>query len=165
MKFSHIVACSQNRVIGRQSQIPWHIPEDLKLFKQLTSGHIIIMGRKTFESIGRALPMRLTIVISRQMLHLPGEVRQARSLEAARSMAQELSKQWGNEAFIVGGGEIYAQSLDWIDRIYQTQVPKQVEGDTFYPEISLDDFELSQKTEIAASTPFTFCVYDRKPKG
>lgn len=164
MKFSHIVACSKNRVIGREGKLPWHLPEDLKLFKKTTTGHVVIMGRKTFESIGRALPQRLCIVVSQQNLELPPEVRHARSLEEAIDLAHALEGPWGHEAFIIGGGQIYTQSLPIIDHIYMSQVPLEVEGDTWYPEFNQDQFVVKSQENFDGATPFTLTIFERKPR-
>ena len=164
MKFSHIVACSAKRVIGRDGKLPWHLPEDLKIFKKMTTGHAIIMGRKTFESIGRALPHRLSIVVSKQTRALPPDVRQAASLEQAIDLCHTLEGVWGHEVFIIGGGQIYAQSLPIVDHIYMSQVPLEVEGDTWYPEINPDLFVVKSQEKIDGATPFTFIVYERKAK-
>ncbi len=162
MKFSHVVACSKNLVIGREGKMPWHIPEDLKLFKRITSGHVVIMGRKTYESIGRPLPQRLNIVESQQNLNRPAEIRHASSLEEALDLAHALEGPWGHEAFIIGGGQIYTQSLPIVDHIYMSQVPLDVEGDTWYPEIDPNRFVVKSQEKIDGATPFTFTVYERK---
>jgi dihydrofolate reductase len=163
MKFSHVVACSKNRVIGHEGKMPWHLPEDLKLFKKITTGHVVIMGRKTFESIGRPLPQRLNIVVSQQNLNLPADIRRASSLEEALDLAHALEGPWGQEAFIIGGGQIYTQSLPIVDQIYMSQVPLDVPGDTWYPEIDPNRFLVKSQETIDGATTFTFIVYERKP--
>jgi dihydrofolate reductase len=163
MKFSHIVACSKNRVIGREGKLPWHLPEDLKLFKKLTTGHVVIMGRKTYESIGRPLPQRLCIVVTQQNLAVPSEVRLASSIGEALDLAHALEGPWGHEAFIIGGGQIYQQSLPIVDRIYMSQVPLEVEGDTFYPDIGHEPFQIKSQEAYDGSSPFTFTLYERQP--
>ena len=100
---THIVACSANGIIGRNGELPWHLPSDLKFFKQVTTGHTIIMGRKTFESIGKALPKRLSIVITRQNPELPEGVLKAESLDEAFAIAEKESEKWGSEVFVIGG--------------------------------------------------------------
>ena len=130
MKFSHIVAMSQNKVIGLNGELPWHISEDLKRFKKITMGHPIMMGRKTFESIGKPLLGRFNIVISKTLktdldtkaknilndhcLYFAGDLDEAFDL----CLSLDGSK-WGDESFIIGGGEIYRQSINRIDRIYR----------------------------------------------
>lgn len=117
---------SENRVIGAGNRIPWHLPEDFKWFKRMTTGNVIVMGRKTFESIGRPLPDRETIVLSRSGFAHPG-VRTVRSLEAL-DLAHE-----AREVFICGGAEIYAQTLPRCSDLYLTLVRRVVEGDAFFP--------------------------------
>lgn len=132
MSFSHIVACTSKLVIGNDGRIPWHIKEDLQRFKQLTQHHTVIMGRKTFESIGRPLPTRRNIIISRNPSTIPGV-----ELVSDISSALELCSP-DEESFIIGGAEIYRQTLDSIDRIYLTLVDSDYSGDTYYPEIPFD---------------------------
>lgn len=132
MSLSHIVACTTDRVIGLQGRMPWHIKEDLQRFKRLTQHHTVIMGRKTYESIGRPLPNRRNIVISRNKLELPG-VELVSDVTSALSLCSP-----DEESFVIGGAEIYKQTLFDIDKIYLTLVTKQYEGDTYYPEIPFD---------------------------
>lgn len=133
---SHIVACSENRVIGVDGELPWHIPEDLKRFKRITSNCIVIMGRKTHESIGKPLPNRVNIVVTRQPDYYSEGCLTASSIEDALK-ATELNDE---EVFIIGGGEIYKQSMDLVDTIYMTQVHTDILGNAFYPKVP-DDFE------------------------
>ena len=120
---------SLNRVIGAANKIPWHLPEDFKWFKKKTTGHVIVMGRKTFESIGRPLPNRTTIVLSRLGFHHEG-VLTARDLDALPRNALEVQ---GREIFICGGAEIYRQALPSCSELFLTQVKRVVEGDAFFP--------------------------------
>ena len=129
--FKAIAAMSLNRVIGRGNQIPWHLPEDFKWFKQMTTGHIIVMGRKTFESIGRPLPNRETIVVSRTGFSHPG-VRTVASLDQINPANE------AHEIFICGGAQIYAQALPKCSDLYLTLVKREVEGDTFFPPFETD---------------------------
>lgn len=129
---SLLVAMSNNRVIGRDGDMPWRQSADLKRFKKLTMDHAILMGRKTFESIGRPLPGRQMIVISRQDV-VAGAPELAASLEAAIEMAHGRE-----EIFIVGGGEIYLQSLPLANRIYLTCIDAEIDGDTYFPPLSED---------------------------
>lgn len=130
MDISIIVAIAENNVIGDNNQLIWHIPEDLKRFKALTMGHHIIMGRKTWESIGRALPGRISIVVSRNPEYLaPGAIVVA-SLDDALAKAQS-----DNEVFIIGGAQIYEQALPLANKLYLTQVHKAFEGDVSFPKI------------------------------
>jgi dihydrofolate reductase len=137
---SIIVATAENGVIGKDNQLLWKLSADLKQFRILTTGHSVIMGRKTFESIGRPLPNRTNIVISRQKdLTLPEGVFKMNSLEKAIEFAQN---QVGNEEiFIIGGGNIYEQALDLTDKIYLTEVKASIEGDAFFPKIDMNDWK------------------------
>lgn len=134
---------AQNRVIGQRGQIPWHLPEDFKWFKQTTLGHILVMGRKTFASIGRPLPCRETIIISRSGYTAPG-TRTFSSLENLSSLDPA-----GKKIFIAGGAEIYRQALPLCSDLYLTLVKRTVDGDTFFPDFS-DRFILR---ETIRSTP------------
>jgi dihydrofolate reductase len=128
-----ICALSENRVIGKDNKLPWHIPEDLKRFRSITSGHVVIMGRKTYESMGRLLPNRLNILVTTNTdYHVEGAVI-ASSLEDAIAKAKVHEKE---EIFIIGGGQIFTQALPFTDRLYLTIVHKTIEGDTFFPEYS-----------------------------
>ena len=129
MRISIIVAMSRNRVIGHRTRIPWHLSEDLKRFKQLTLGHTLIMGRVTYESIGRPLPGRVTIVVSRQPGYRPDGVLTAHSVEEALGLAKS------EEVFIAGGAQIYESALPLADRILLTLVEADYEGDAFFPAI------------------------------
>jgi dihydrofolate reductase len=122
-----IAAMSLNRVIGRGNQIPWHLPEDFKWFKKTTTGHIIVMGRKTFESIGRPLPHRQTIIISRTGFAHPG----ALTLSSLQDLAQ--FDQDSRDIYICGGAQIYEQALPLCSDLYLTVVNKEVSGETFFP--------------------------------
>ena len=126
-----IAALGSNRVIGRDGEMPWHLSEDLKHFKRTTMGHPIVMGRKTFESIGRVLPGRRTIVITRQQGWSHPGVETAHSLPEALSLAGP-----GDEVFIVGGGEVYAEAMPFAQRMVLTEVDESPEGDTWFPEWS-----------------------------
>ena len=124
--FIAVAAMSRNRVIGQADKIPWHLPEDFKWFKQLTSGHVLVMGRKTFESIGRPLPGRTTLVLSRRAASLPG-VEVVSSLDAIPFPAD------GRKLFLCGGAEIYRQGLHLCSELYLTIVNCESEGDAFFP--------------------------------
>jgi len=128
---SIIVAVSKNGVIGVDNKLPWNLPEDLKRFKELTTGNVVIMGRKTYESIGKPLPNRINIVVTRDKNFFVPGVLSANSLDSA------LLKAGGNkDIFIIGGGEIYKQSMGFVDKLYITEVDMEVEGDTTFPTIS-----------------------------
>lgn len=151
---SLVVAASTNHVIGKNNQLLWHLPNDLKFFKNTTWGSVVIMGRKTFESVNKPLPGRLNIVITRQSDWQYEGVIVVDSLQAAILKAQEENFK---EIFIVGGGEIYKESMSHADRIYMTRVHTSIEGDTFFPEIdeaawqlqSAEHFDADEKNNLA----------------
>ena len=154
----HIAAASSNNVIGIKNKLPWHIPEDLKFFKNKTRGQTVIMGRKTFESLGSPLPERKNIVISRSQ-SFDGTVR-ADTIDEAIKKAQ--AEEQPNEIFIIGGGEIYKQSLNKVQKIYLTRIHKNYEGDAFYPDIPADQFQLTEKIDRKGNPDFSFLTYVRK---
>jgi len=147
---------AQNRVIGRAQGLPWHIPADLKRFKEITLGHPVIMGRKTFESVGRPLPGRENIVVSRQTLSIPG-VRVVTSVNEALLPFQGTDK----EIFILGGGQIYVEALPITDRIYLTLIEENFEGDTYFPELDLKRFKQTFEEKHTKPIPFRFINYSR----
>jgi dihydrofolate reductase len=137
MKLSLIVAVSRNNVIGINNQLPWHLPEDLRYFKSVTMGKPIVMGRKTYDSIGRALPGRTNIVITRDEAWSAPGVEVAQTLERALKLAEQACEAAGaSEVMVIGGEQIYRMTIDFADRLYLTQVEAEVEGDAFFPEIS-----------------------------
>jgi dihydrofolate reductase len=135
--FKAIAAMSLNRVIGAGGKIPWHLPEDFKWFKQMTTGHVIVMGRKTFESIGKPLPNRTTVVLSRSHFHHPG-VQTVGNLAALGLLVA------GREVFICGGAQVYTQALPQCSDLYLTLVKRTVEGDACFPKFE-DRFELAEE--------------------
>ncbi len=136
MNLSIIVAMAQNRTIGVNNTLPWRCPEDLKHFKALTMGHHMIMGRKTFESIGKALPGRTTVVVTRDRDLIIEGCLMAHSLEAAiTACSQRDAHSDETEVFIVGGAEIYALSLPLTNKLYITEIQQDVEGDAHFPEV------------------------------
>jgi len=158
MTLSLIVAMSINRVIGRSQKLPWHLPEDLRRFKQITSGHPVVMGRKTFESIGKPLPGRTNIVVSRDKnLTLPGT-------KVVHSIHDALSPYDGTqeEVFILGGGEIFEQTLDRADKLYLTLIEEEVEGDTTFPAMNLNQFDVVFEERHSRPLSFVFKDYVRK---
>ena len=162
MRLSIIVAVSDNGVIGRDGDLPWRLSADLQRFKALTMGHHLLLGRKTFDSIGAVLPGRTMVVISRGRPSLPAEVLLASSLEEAT----ELARANGDvEAFIAGGAEIYAQALPAADRLYLTRVHTACEGDTLVPAWQEGDWqEISREDHPADDRnahPYSFLVYER----
>jgi dihydrofolate reductase len=164
--YSLIAAVSDSLVIGSNNRMPWHIPEDLKLFKRLTSGNIIIMGRKTFDSIGKALPGRKTIVITRnpeefKALHKSGNISVCTSLTDALTEAEKLSGEEGSkrQIFVAGGASIYKQAIDNAEKLYLSRIPGEFTGDTFFPEFSKQKWKL-ESTE--AQDGFSLEIYLRR---
>jgi len=132
---SIIVAMAKNRVIGKDNDMPWgRLPVDLKHFKKVTEGHPIIMGRKTFESIGKPLPNRRNIILSRSNIKIEGcEV--VSSIEEAIELLKN-----ENEIFIIGGGYVYKEAINIVDKLYLTYIDLEIDGDTFFPEFDVDEF-------------------------
>ena len=158
-----IVAISDNNAIGRNNELLWHISEDLRFFKRTTIGCPVIMGRRTFESIGHALPKRVNIVISRGF-NTAEEVAVAGSLEAAFKVAEETNLE---KCFVIGGGQIYAQALPLVDRLIVTHVHTVIEdADTFFPEIDHEVWHVAQRSELLhdeeSGYDFEFVEYIRK---
>jgi dihydrofolate reductase len=165
MRISIIVAVAENGVIGRGGTLPWRLSADLQRFKRLTMGHTIVMGRRTWESIGRPLPGRRTVVVTRQpnyRLEDPA-VTVASNLEQALKVAENFGD---DEGFIVGGAELYRAALPGADRLYLTRVDAEVDGDTFFPEVAWNEWRLidsdlhnvDEKNEYAS----TFETYERE---
>lgn len=152
-----IAAMAKNRVIGRDNTLPWHIPADMRRFRDLTLGHAIVMGRKTFESIGAPLPGRQTVVVTRQEGYVAPGCVVVHSLEEALAAAAS-----AEEVFICGGGELYREALPLAERIYLTVVELELEGDTFFPEIPAGEFVETSREEVDAKPPLTFIVYERR---
>ncbi|MHB0956591.1 MAG: dihydrofolate reductase [Pirellulaceae bacterium] len=145
MPSSIIVAMTPDRVIGRKGKLPWRLSTDLQRFKRLTMGHHIVMGRKTFDSIGRLLPGRTTIIVSRQKdLVIPG-AHVVPDVHAAIARAGQ-----DPEAFVVGGEEIYRAAMDVVERIYLTLVHAEVEGDAYFPEIAARQWRVVQEEYVPA---------------
>lgn len=132
-----IVAKASNNVIGDKNNLIWHLPNDLKHFKNLTTNHPIVMGRKTYESLGRPLPNRTNIIITRDQQFTDDHVIITYSLDQAIAKAQEINEDY----FIIGGGEIYKQALRIADELYITEVHHEFDGDTFFPEIDEEMYE------------------------
>lgn len=139
LPFKAIAAMSLNRVIGVDNKIPWHLPEDFKWFKRMTTGQVIVMGRKTFESIGKALPNRTTIVLSRTKQDVP-DVQVVTDLDALQLALLQVANK---DIFICGGAELYRQTLPLCSNLFLTLVKREVEGDTFFPQFE-DRFILAE---------------------
>jgi dihydrofolate reductase len=136
--FKAIAAMSMNRVIGAGDRIPWHLPEDFKWFKQMTTGHVIVMGRRTFESIGKPLPNRTTIVLTRSADVIPG----VRTISNLNQIEPSAAPFVGREIFICGGAQVYRQALPLCSDLYLTLVKRTIDGDTFFPSFE-EEFELA----------------------
>lgn len=157
-----IVAMGKNRAIGKDNQLLWHLPNDLKHFKEMTSGHPIVMGRKTYESIGKPLPNRTNIVISRQKEWFEEGILIVGSIKEALKFAQKIDP----DVFVVGGGHIYEQTIAEADRLEVTWVDAEIEADTFFPEIDLSLWEKTNEIahEKDEKHEFNFCfqTFERK---
>ncbi len=163
MTVALIVAAARNGVIGRNNELPWRLPEDLKYFKAVTLGKPVIMGRKTHESIGRPLPGRLNIVVSRQARESQSsDLHWVTGIETALELARR-ERPDADEIIIMGGEEIYRQSLPLADRVYLTRVDLEVEGDAHFPSLSDEEWRLSDEQPGAenASVGHVFQRYDR----
>ena len=157
-----IVAVAANGVIGRDNKLPWHIPEDLKWFKENTMGKPIIMGRKTFESLGRILPGRPHIVISRNQDYEPEGVHLARSIDEAINIGNSLAEKLeADEIMVIGGENIYRQMLPLVSRVYRTYVDMQPEGDAYFPELDADWQIASEKKKCWNGINFFFQVVEK----
>jgi len=160
MIVSIIVAIGENHAIGKNNQLLWHMPNDLKHFKDVTSGRSIIMGRKTFDSVGKPLPRRRNIVVTRQDITIPG-CKVVKSIEAGLALCKD-----EDEVFIGGGAEIYKLAMHLTDRIYLTIIHKNFDADTFFPEIDKsewkevkrEDFEPDEKNPL----PYSFITLERR---
>ena len=150
MSLSLIVAMTKNRVIGKDNQMPWHLPADLAWFRQNTTGKPVIMGRKTFESIGRPLPKRTNIVLSRQPFEHDGVIWKD-SLESAVDFVRD-----SEEIMLIGGGKLFNEYLSQADRLYLTEIQTELDGDTFFPSINWDEWhiEFEQYRPADAQNPY-----------
>lgn len=155
---SMIVAASENHVIGKEGSLPWDLPRDLRYFKSVTSGHPILMGRKTYESIGRPLPNRENIVLtSNQAFDAPG-------CTVVHSI-DDLTPDYTDEVFVIGGAQLYAALLPQCRKLYLTRVHAEVEGDTYLPDINFEQWRLISEERVEADEDnahaLTFLIYER----
>ena len=171
MRISLIVAMAKNQAIGIDGGMPWNIPEDLKFFKSVTMGHPIIMGRKTYESIGGALGGRTNIVITRNRNFMAEDVEVSYDIEEGLRQARAFEVLWGGvgtqpEIFIIGGAEIYNQSLGFVDRIYLTEIQAKPKGDAYFPDFDRNDWletdRQDRQPEIEDCPAYSFVILDRK---
>ena len=166
MKTSMIVAMAQNRVIGRNNQLPWYLPKDLKYFKHVTMGKPILMGRKTFESIGKPLPGRTNIVLTRNPDWQAEGIKVVSSLKQAVELAASIAEIDGqDELMVIGGDQIYQTAFPDVDRIYLTEVHAEVEGDAYFPEFDRAAWKEVAREDFKAEGPnpydYSFVVLDR----
>lgn len=163
MKISAIVATAHNNIIGDGNKMPWYLPADLKFFKLKTMGHHLIMGRNTFESIGKALPGRTTIVLSRDKSYFISSCIMAHSIEEALTIAH---KNGDDEAMIVGGGSVYRQALSYCDTVYRTEIDAEVNGSTTFPQLDMERWKEvhrePHKADEKNSYDYAFVKYVRK---
>ncbi len=153
MKVSIIVAASANNVIGMDGGLPWHLSEDLRRFKEITMGKPMIMGRATFESIGKALPGRRSIVLTRQADYEAEGIDVVHTTEAALELAGD-----ADEVMVIGGGEIYGQFLPITDRIYLTRVHMELDGDTYFPGIDENEWRIVSSKPLPANDERPFSI-------
>lgn len=157
---SVIVAMSKNRVIGKDNKMPWHLPADLAYFKKTTMGHTILMGRKTFESMGRPLPGRHNVILTRQADYKP------EGCTVFHSMEEALEALRGKDLYVIGGAEIIKEFLPIVDKLYLTLIDEEFEGDTFLPEFHPEDWvEVSRTPGVIDEKnryPHDFIVYEKK---
>ena len=154
-----IAAVATNNVIGRNGTLPWHLPADLKHFRSLTTGHTVIMGRRTYESIGRPLPNRRCLVVSRTLVPPPPGV------EVMPSLADALAAGSAQRCFIIGGAQLYADAMPFADVLHLTRVEANVEGDVFFPDVDWSQWVLVDRVsgaEDAAQLNYSFCTYSRR---
>jgi dihydrofolate reductase len=169
IRVAHIVAAAANGVIGRNGELPWSIPEDMKWFRERTRGRALIMGRKTFEAVEHPLPKRLNVVVTRQKDYKPKDserpdtpVHVVATLEEALEYCRKVADKYENEIFIIGGGEIYEQSVPMVDTIYLTRIHQNYEGDAKYPAPDENIFKLVEKSDRTSPVPFSFETWVRK---
>jgi dihydrofolate reductase len=168
MIISLIAAVAENNVIGKDNNLPWHLPMDMKYFRDITMGHCVIMGRKNYDSIPlkyRPLDGRTNIVVTRQKDFIAQDCVVVNSMERALEIAGEKNE---TEVFIIGGADIYRQTIGIADKVYYTKIHHTFDGDAFFPVIDESAWKLVSKKDIAADAknkfPFSFCVYQNADK-
>ncbi|MCC6580609.1 MAG: dihydrofolate reductase [Phycisphaeraceae bacterium] len=157
MRVSMIVAAGENGVIGCEGRLPWHLSEDLKRFRRLTTGHAVIMGRRTYESIGKPLPQRRNIILSRSPDYHAEGVEVVATFDAAMTLCAA-----DDEAFIIGGAEIYRLALPHVERLYLTRVHQSPDGDAFLPDIDWTQWRLISEEPHDQPIPHRYQVWDRR---
>jgi len=156
---SLIVAVAANGVIGRANQLPWHLPDDLRYFKRVTMGKPMVMGRKTFQSIGKPLPGRPNIVVTRDHTWMADGVHVAHSLDQALALAEDLAV--GGEVMVIGGAEIFNAAQDSAQRLYFTEVHRDYEGDAFFPLPDPLSWREVSREDHAGDPPYSFVLLER----
>ena len=158
---SFIVAMDKNNVIGKDNQLPWHLPQDLRFFKKVTMGHPIVMGRKTHESIGRALPGRENIILTRDQHYIAEGCTVIHSIEELERIAEQKN----DELFVIGGAEIFKELMSKVKKLYITYIDEEFEGDTFFPEINENEWKLIEKEKGPKDDKniydYYFMIYER----
>lgn len=156
---SLIVAIAKHGVIGHNNTLPWHLPEDLKRFRALTMGHHMIMGRKTYESLGRLLPGRTTVIVTRNPEYQVEGALVAHTLEAAISLCGDDS-----EAFLIGGAELYQMGMQLADKLYITEIDAEFEGDAYFPAFDFEQWQITSREAHMSEKglPFSYVGYSRK---
>ena len=155
-----IVAYTKNRVIGNKGRIPWRIKGEQRRFRELTTGNVVVMGRKSYEEIGHPLPNRFTVVVSNTASFEEENCTTATSLQEAIALAKEL--QPGKNIYISGGAGLYKEGIALAEKLYITEVETEVEGDTFFPEFDTDDYVKTVDERVEGEIPFTYVTYTRK---
>lgn len=160
---SLLVAMGKNHVIGFENDMPWHLPGDLKYFKEKTTGQTIIMGRKTFDSIGKILPNRRNVVLTRQETDFPDGIEVIQNIDLIYQWNQENPN---DEFFVIGGGNLYEQVLPYADRMYITEIDESFHGDTYFPAFQSHEWELTSKVKGKKNEKnpydYYFLQYDRR---
>jgi len=163
VKISAIVAVAKNNVIGKDNDIPWYLPADLKYFKKITLNHHIIMGRNCYESIGKPLPKRTTVILTRNPFYLVSNCYVTHSIDEALQVAKDNGEE---EAFIIGGAQIYELAMEHCEKLYLTEVDLEVEGDVLFPKLNMDEWKLiseePHKADEKNEHDYVFKVYKRK---
>jgi dihydrofolate reductase len=159
MLISIIAAIGKRRELGKDNKIPWRIPEDIRWFREKTRGHTVIMGRKTFESIGRPLPDRINIVVTSQKGYKAEGALVARSLEQAIDIARKQEK--NGEIFIIGGAQIYKQAIGLADRLYLTKIDAEFPADAFFPDYSAFKKEIFRREASGVGYRYTFLILEK----
>lgn len=164
MKISLIAALGRNNELGKGNDLLWKMPADMKHFRDITKGHAVIMGRKTYESIGMPLPNRRNIVVTRQPDYKKEGIEIAASIDDAFAMVEQDGAGWDDEVFVIGGGELYRDALDGADKLYITRIDAEADADTFFPDFGAEWTETSREVHVPDADnpiPFAFLTYEK----